>query len=146
MPSTKATAVWRGSLRKGTGSMSLPSGAFEGAFSFLSRFERGASPETGTNPEELLAAAHAGCFSMALSAGLGEAGFEPESIETSAEVTMQTGEGGARITTSHLVTTAKIPGISEEEFQERVKAAAEGCPVSRALAGIEITVEATLAN
>lgn len=144
MPTTKATAVWSGNLKEGSGSMSLPSGTYEGSFSFLSRFEKGAGKETGTNPEELLAAAHAGCFSMALSAGLSEAGFVPDSVETTAEVSMQMGEGGPSIAKSHLVTSAKVPGISEEQFLERVKAAAEGCPVSRALAGIEITYDAKL--
>lgn len=144
MPTTKATAVWNGSLKEGNGNMKLPSGTYEGPFSFRSRFEKGAGSDTGTNPEELLAAAHAGCFSMALSGQLTGAGFTPDSIDTTAEVTMATGEGGARITTSHLITRARVPGIDEATFQEKVDAAAKGCPVSKALAGVEISVEATL--
>ena len=146
MPTTKATAVWQGTLKEGNGTMSLPSGTYEGPFSFRSRFEKGAASDTGTNPEELLAAAHAGCFSMALSGQLTGAGFPPESVETTAAVTMTTGEGGARITTSHLVTKVRAPGIDEATFQEKVQAAAAGCPVSKALAGVEISVEATLDN
>ena len=144
MTTTKATAVWHGTLREGNGTMSLPSGTYEGPFSFRSRFEKGAGRATGTNPEELLAAAHAGCFSMALSGQLTAAGFPPEAIDTTAAVTMTTGEGGAKITTSHLVTKARVPGIDEATFREKVDAAAKGCPVSKALAGLEISVEATL--
>lgn len=144
MPTTKATAVWNGTLKEGNGNMKLPSGTYEGPFSFRSRFEKGAASDTGTNPEELLAAAHAGCFSMALSGQLTGAGFPPESIETVAEVTMTLGEGGAQITTSHLITKARVPGIDEATFNEKVEAASKGCPVSKALAGLAISVEATL--
>jgi osmotically inducible protein OsmC len=144
MPTTKASAVWNGTLREGNGTMKLPSGTYEGPYTFYSRFEKGAGKDTGTNPEELIAAAHAGCFSMALSGQLANAGFPPETIESTAEVTMATGEGGSRITKSHLITRARVPGIDEQTFQEKAKAAAAGCPVSKALAGIEITVEATL--
>lgn len=143
MPTTKATAVWTGTLKEGNGNMKLPSGTYDGPFTYRSRFEKGAGADTGTNPEELLAAAHAGCFSMALSGQLTSAGFPPDSIDTTAAVTMAT-EGGAKITTSHLVTKARVPGIDEATFQEKVNAAAKGCPVSQALAGLEITVEATL--
>ena len=146
MPVTKAEASWQGSLKEGKGTMSLVSGAYQGAFSFHSRFETGASAETGTNPEELLAGAHAGCFSMALSGQLTDAGFTVTSIDTTAAVTMTTGSGGAKITTSHLTTRVVAPGIDEATFQEKVNAAAQGCPVSKALAGVEISVEATLAN
>ncbi len=144
MTTTKATATWSGTLREGNGNMRLPSGTYEGPFTFRSRFEKGAGKDTGTNPEELLAAAHAGCFSMALSGQLTGAGFPPESIETTAEVTMTTGEGGARISTSRLITKARVPGVDAATFQEKVDAAAKGCPVSKALAGLEISVEATL--
>lgn len=144
MPTTKATAVWSGTLKEGSGNMKLPSGTYEGPFSYRSRFDKGAGRETGTNPEELLAAAHAGCFSMALSAQLGDAGFTPEEIDTTAEVTMTTGEGGPKITTSHLITRVRAPGLDDATFQEKVKAAAEGCPVSRALAGVQISVDAQL--
>lgn len=145
MPVTTAAARWQGSLKEGKGTMSLASGAYQGAFSFHSRFEKGASAETGTNPEELLAGAHAGCFSMALSGQLTDAGFTVTSIDTTAAVTMTTA-GGAKITTSHLTTRVVVPGIDEATFQEKVNAAAKGCPVSKALAGVEISVEATLAN
>ena len=144
MPTTKATAVWNGTLREGNGSMKLPSGTYEGPFTYYSRFEKGAGADTGTNPEELIAAAHAGCFSMALSGQLDSAGFPPDSIATTAEVTMQTGEGGAKIASSKLISRARVPGIDEAKFQELAQAAAKGCPVSQALAGIEISVEATL--
>ncbi len=146
MPTTKATAVWNGTLKEGNGTMKLPSGTYEGPFSFRSRFEKGAASDTGTNPEELLAAAHAGCFSMALSAQLANAGFPPESVETVAQVTMIVGDDGPQITTSHLITTARVPGIDEATFQEKVDAASKGCPVSKALAGLSISVEATLVS
>ena len=121
--------------------MSLGSGAFEGAYSFKSRFEEG----TGTNPEELIAAAHAGCFSMALSAGLTQAGTPPESIETSAEVEVRQEGSDISIPVIRLVTRARVPDIDDETFQKAANDAKEGCPVSKALAGVgEITLEATL--
>jgi osmotically inducible protein OsmC len=120
--------------------MSLESGAYEGAFSFRSRFEDGA----GSNPEELIAAAHAGCFSMAFSNVLDEEGYEPESVETSAEVTLRMLESGPAITKVHLTSTASVPRIDEDTFQELADAAKSGCPVSKALAGTEITLDATL--
>ena len=137
-----AHARWNGSLTEGTGTMALGSGAFEGQYSFGSRFEEG----TGTNPEELIGAAHAGCFSMALSGELGRAGITPESIETEARVHLDKAEQGFAITKIDLITTGRIPGISAEDFQQHAEAAAAGCPVSRALAAIEITLEATLAS
>lgn len=119
----------------GKGTMKLGSGAFEGAFSFSSRFEEG----TGTNPEELMGAAHAGCFSMALSSGLGKAGFTPIRIATRAEVTPGKVDDKTRITQIHLETEAKVPGIGKEEFQKIAEATQEVCPVSAALAGVTIT-------
>ncbi len=142
MPKRRSTAVWKGDLRDGQGTMKLGSGAFEGSYSFASRFKEGA----GTNPEELLAAAHAGCFSMALAAMLAEAGHVPESIETSAEVTVEKGEGGFAITRSALSTRAMVPGIDEETFAELANRAKAGCPVSRALAGVQITLDAGLVS
>lgn len=136
-----AEAAWEGSLKAGKGSMKLGSGAYEGPFSFVSRFEEGA----GTNPEELIGAAHAGCYSMALSAGLGNAGFTPTRIHTTARVTLGSIDGKARITNIHLVTQAVIPGITAEKFSEIAEATKTGCPVSAALAGVEITLEAHLA-
>ncbi len=140
MPTRRANARWEGTLQEGTGTMKLDSGAFEGRYNFSSRFEEG----TGSNPEELLAAAHAGCFSMALSGGLGRAGFTPEYVTTKAAVTVEKQEAGFSITKSHLTCEAKVPGMSREAFLEAAEAAKAGCPVSRALAGVQITLEATL--
>lgn len=120
--------------------MSLESGAYEGAYSFHSRFEDG----DGSNPEELIAAAHAGCFSMALSNVLADAGYEPKSVDTTADVTLRTLEEGPSITEIVLTTEATVPGLDAETFQEHAEAAKTGCPVSKALAGVEITVDASL--
>lgn len=140
MPVRTAEAVWKGSLRDGQGSMSFGSGAYEGAYSVPSRFEEG----EGTNPEELIAAAHAGCFSMALSAGLSSAGHAPEQINTSATVHLDKLEEGWRITLIELQTEAKVPGLEEAQFLELANGAKENCPVSQALAGPKITLEAKL--
>ena len=133
-------AVWQGSLKDGKGTMKLGSGAFEGAYSFSSRFEEG----TGTNPEELIAAAHAGCYSMALSSGLGKAGFTPTRIHTTAQVTLGPVDGKSRITLIHLETEATVPGIDNAAFQEIAEATKSGCPVSAALAAVNITLTARL--
>jgi osmotically inducible protein OsmC len=123
--------------------MALESGAYEGSYSFRSRFESA----DGSNPEELIAAAHAGCYSMALSNILAEAGYEPESVHTTAKVTLQMLEdGGPTITTIHLTTEGAVPGITAEDFQEHAEAAKAGCPVSKALAGPSITLDATLTS
>src|SRR5512137_229045 len=135
-----AEATWQGGLKEGKGVMKLGSGAFEGPFSFSSRFEEGA----GTNPEELLGAAHAGCFSMALSSNLGKSGFTPKQIHTQAQVTLEVIDGKSRITRIHLVTEAVVPEISDEKFQEIAAAVKEGCPVSAALASTPITLTARL--
>ena len=140
MPTRKADATWEGDLRKGKGSMKLGSGAFEGPFSFGTRF--GDTP--GTNPEELLGAAHAGCFSMALSAGLGAAGYTPTRIETHAKVHVEQVEGGFGITKIELTTEAEVPGIDEKTFQEQAEATKKNCPVSKALASVPIELTATL--
>src|SRR5687768_5117259 len=140
MPVRKAEAIWEGTLQDGKGTMKMASGAYEGPYSFSSRFEEG----TGTNPEELIAAAHAGCFSMALSGALGRAEFPPEKVETRAEVTLEKGEAGFRITRSHLVTTAHVPGIDQAKFDEIAEGAKANCPVSQVLQGAEITLDATL--
>lgn len=121
--------------------MRLGSGAYEGQFSFQSRFESG----TGTNPEELIAAAHAGCFSMALSNILGQAGHPPTSIQTTASVHLGQVAGAFAITRIDLETTGEVPGIDEAEFVKQAEAAKEGCPVSKALAAVEITLHAKLA-
>jgi lipoyl-dependent peroxiredoxin len=143
MPKRTASAVWEGSLTEGSGTMRMASGAYEGPFSFQSRFEEG----DGTNPEELIAAAHAGCFSMALSAELGRAGHEPQSVETDATVHIeQEGEGFA-IKRIELRSSARVPGISDEEFQQIAEGAKQGCPVSKALAAIDsIELDAKLAG
>jgi osmotically inducible protein OsmC len=143
MPARTANARWEGGLKDGKGNMRLGGGAFEGQYSFSSRFEEG----VGTNPEELIAAAHAGCFSMAFSGGLERAGFSPNSVETEAKVHLSPADGGGfRISRIDLVTNAEVPGIEEDAFQQAAQAAKEGCPVSKALAAVEITVDATLAG
>lgn len=143
MPARTANARWEGGLKDGKGNMRLGGGAFEGQYSFSSRFEEG----VGTNPEELIAAAHAGCFSMAFSAGLERAGFSPNSVETEAKVHLSPADGGGfQISRIDLVTNADVPGIEEDAFQQAAQAAKEGCPVSKALAAVEITVDASLAG
>jgi osmotically inducible protein OsmC len=142
MAARTANAVWEGSIQEGRGQMSLGSGAFEGNYSFKSRFEEG---DNGTNPEELIAAAHAGCFSMALSLVLGEGGNVPESIQTQAKVTLRNVDGNPTITKVALTTRARVPGLDDEGFQKAADAAKEGCVVSRALGGVdEITLDAAL--
>ncbi|MFN4070724.1 MAG: OsmC family protein [Thermus caldifontis] len=141
MPVRRASAVWEGGLRNGQGLMKLQSQAFEGPYSFPSRFEEG----PGTNPEELIAAAHAGCFSMALAASLEREGFTPKRVSTEARVHLEMVEGKATINRINLVTEAEVPGIAPEKFLEIAQAAKEGCPVSRALGAVgEITLEARL--
>jgi osmotically inducible protein OsmC len=140
MPKRHAEAQWNGKLRDGKGTMKFGSGAYEGQYSFASRFENG----TGTNPEELVGAAHAGCFSMALSGALERAGFPPESIHTRAEVTLEKVGEGFKITHVVLNTEAKVPKIDDKTFQERANDAKKGCPVSQALTGTEISLNAKL--
>jgi lipoyl-dependent peroxiredoxin len=140
MATRTAKARWEGSLQEGAGTMGFGSGAFEGAYSYKSRFEEG----EGTNPEELIGAAHAGCFSMALSAGLDQAGHTAESVETEATVQFRPVDGAPTITEIELRTRGKVPGIEQEEFSRVAEGAKENCAVSRALAGVEITLEATL--
>ncbi len=138
----KANAVWEGRLRDGKGTVKLGSGAFEGAYSFASRFEDG----TGTNPEELLGAAHAACFSMALSVGLERAGFPATSVATTAKVHLEKGETGFGISQIDLETDAVVAGIDAAAFQEQAEAAKGGCPVSKALAAVKITLMAKLSS
>lgn len=140
MPKRKAEAVWNGDLKGGKGTLKFGSGAYEGSYSFASRFENG----TGTNPEELIGAAHAGCFSMALSAALADQGFSPESVETHAEVNLKVLDSGPSITDITLNTTAVIPDIDEDEFQKIAEDSKNNCPVSKALAGTTIKLNATL--
>lgn len=137
-----ASAVWQGSLKTGKGTLTAPGGALKDtAYSFGSRFESGA----GTNPEELIAAAHAGCFAMALSAMLGEAGFTPERLDVTAEVSLdQVPPAGWTVTASHLVLTAKVPGLAVAKFDELAAKAKAGCPISRLL-NAKVTLAAKLA-
>ena len=140
MPVRKASAVWEGSLKEGKGNLKLGSGVYQGPYSFGTRFE----DKPGTNPEELIAAAHAGCFSMALSAGLGKAGFTPDRIATTAEVTLDKVGEGFGITLIKLRTEASIPNIDEKTFRQQVEAAKTGCPISKALAATKIELDAKL--
>lgn len=142
MPKRKANAEWQGDLLEGKGKLSFGNGAYEGNYSFKSRFEEG----TGTNPEELIAAAHAGCYSMALSAGLAKAGYKPESVKTEATVRLEKGESGFAITGIHLQTEARVPGLDEKAFMEQAEGAKAGCPVSKALAAVNITLDAKLVS
>ncbi len=136
----KANAVWNGGLTDGDGTVRLGSGAFEGRYSFASRFEEG----TGTNPEELIGAAHAGCFSMAFAAGLGKAGFAPKRVATEARVHLTKGDAGFQISKIELVCEAEAPGIDEADFQKHAADAKANCPVSKALASVEIVLSAKL--
>jgi lipoyl-dependent peroxiredoxin len=141
MPTRSSSAQWSGNLARGNGTMSLGSGAFEGSYSFASRFESG----DGTNPEELIAAAHAGCFSMALAAALSADDHVPDSVSTTAEVTIETVDGNPTITRSELTTEVKVDGLDDSEFQTYADGARSGCAVSRALGGVEISLDAKLA-
>jgi osmotically inducible protein OsmC len=141
MPTRNASARWEGPFKRGGGTMKVGGGAYEGPYSAQSRFEDG----DGTNPEELLGAAHAGCFSMALALALGEEGHDPESVETDAAVHIDPADGGGfEITRIELSTRARVPGIDDDEFQRVAQAAKEGCPVSKALAGVDISLQASL--
>ncbi|MFL6277113.1 MAG: OsmC family protein [Blastocatellia bacterium] len=142
MATRNGSAVWEGTLKEGKGTVRLGSGAFEGQYSFASRFEEG----TGTNPEELIGAAHAGCFSMALAAGLTKAGYSPNRVATTAKVHLGQSGGGFKITLIELETEADVPGIDEQAFQEQAETAKKNCPVSQALAATEITLSAKLAS
>ena len=137
----KGTAEWKGDVQNGTGTFTAGD-SIGGGYTFKSRFEDG----PGSNPEQLIAAAHAACFSMALSGNLSRAGTPPESIQTEASVTLRFVDGTPTITKIALVTTGRVPGIDQDAFVKQAEAAKAGCPVSRALAGVpEITLEATLA-
>ncbi len=138
--SKKATAIWEGSVKEGGGMITTETGVLRDApYGFKSRFEDG----KGTNPEELIAAAHAGCFSMALSMMLGEAGSPPERIQTQAAVTIEKKGDALEITASHLTVSARVPGMDEAKFLEVADKAKVGCPVSKLL-NAEITMDATL--
>ena len=141
MPRSNASAAWEGGLKNGKGSFKAGSGAFAGAYSFPSRFESAG----GTNPEELIAAAHAACFSMALSAGLEGAGKTPRKIETRAACTLEKVSAGFKITKMELAVTGQVDGIDQAGFEKAAEAAKVGCPVSGALKGnVEVTLDAKL--
>ena len=143
MPQRTAQAQWNGDLKSGSGHMKFGGGAFDCAYSFDSRFADG----KGTNPEELIAAAHAGCFTMATAGGLTRAGFAPSRLSTTATVHLESESGGFSIKRIDLVMDASVPGIDDAAFQKIVEDAKKGCPVSRALAGVpEIVAKATLAK
>ena len=142
MPTRNADARWQGDLKTGKGTMKLGSGAWEGPYSFASRFESG----SGTNPEELIGAAHAGCFSMAFANGLAKAGFEAKRVSTTANVQLLKGDAGFSITQIELKTEADVPNIDEAKFQQLAEEAKKGCPVSKALSATPIKLEAKLAG
>ncbi|MBV1852985.1 OsmC family protein [Catellatospora tritici] len=142
MPIRTASARWQGNLTEGSGSIATGKGGLQANYSFKSRFEEG----EGTNPEELIAAAHAGCFSMAFSKQLSDAGHVPTAVVTNANVHLDKTDAGMTVTRIDLETTGNVPGIDEAEFQKLAEAAKAGCPISRLLSpGAEITLKATLA-
>ena len=143
MATRNGSAVWKGNLKEGEGEVTVGDGVFTGSYSFSSRFEEG----EGTNPEELIAAGHAACFSMALSNILATAGSTPESVTTDAVVSLRRTDDGPTIYTIALTTVGRVPGMDEATFKEHAEAAKKGCPVSRALAAVpEITLDASLAS
>lgn len=140
MKTNRAHAQWSGNLKGGNGSVKLDTSGKEFSYSFSSRFEN----EKGTNPEELIAAAHAGCFSMALSGVLSAEGYEPKAISTTTEIKLVKEGEGFKIAESKLITEAEVPGIDKDLFQELAKKAKENCPVSQALSSLDIKLEAKL--
>lgn len=137
MPKREAKAIWNGDLQSGNGNMSFGDGAFDGAYSFKSRFKEG----TGTNPEELIGAALAGCFSMALSGDLAEDNYSPKTVTTNAYVQLETVDGAPAITTIVLKVDADVANIDEDTFIEYAEGAKKNCPVSKALAGVNIELD-----
>ena len=140
MPKRSASAAWKGGLKGGTGSFKVPRGNYEAPYSFASRFEEG----SGMSPEDLVAAAHAACYSMAFAAALEKAGFTPEQIDTQAEATLEPVDGAPTISKIHLETTGRVPKIDQSTFQSTAEDAAKNCPVSRLFKGATITVSAKL--
>jgi osmotically inducible protein OsmC len=138
MPLRKAEAEWKGNLTEGSGNLKLGSGAFEGSYSFTSRFGEG---EKATNPEELIAAAHAGCFTMAIDAALTQAGHNPTRLHTTASVRLDKVGAGFEITNITLELDGEVPGLSREEFERFARDAKANCPVSKALAGTKIELQ-----
>jgi lipoyl-dependent peroxiredoxin len=140
MPVRTSQAVWKGTLKEGSGTLRTGSGAYDGPYNFVSRFESG----TQTNPEELVAAAHAGCYSMAMSGGLEKAGFKAVRISTKASVHLEKLEAGFTVTRIELDVEADVPGLDEKKFAEIAENTKIGCPISRLLTGAKITVKARL--
>lgn len=140
MPVRIGEAEWKGNLKKGSGTLKVESGTFEADYNFVSRFESG----NKTNPEELIGAAHAACFSMAISNDLASAGHEPNSVQTKAEVTLDLSGDGPEITTIKLISKAHVPGIDKDKFMEIANGAKENCPISKVLAGATIELDITL--
>ncbi|MHB1986497.1 MAG: OsmC family protein [Acidimicrobiales bacterium] len=145
MPARTGEAQWKGDLKTGRGEVRLGSGAFQGSYSFKSRFEDDGGG-AGTNPEELIAAAHASCYSMALSNGLASSGYTPASVRTVATVHLERSDGVIGIRRIDLACEAEVPGIAEEAFYKEAETAKANCPVSKALAAVEITLQAKLAS
>lgn len=142
MPTRRSSAEWQGDLKAGSGELALGSGAFKGSYSSESRFQEG----EGTNPEELIGAAHAGCFSMTLASMLAQAGTPATSVRTEAEVTLDTVDGSPTIIRVVLNTVGSVPGIDEDAFLEKAEAAKARCPVSKLFAGAEIVLDAALSS
>ncbi|HEX4131891.1 MAG TPA: OsmC family protein [Pirellulales bacterium] len=142
MPISTSSAFWEKDLMSGHGTMTVGNDAYRGPYSFKSRFEKG----SGTNPEELLAAAHAGCFSMAFSHALSQAGHVPDRVQTTAKVHLDKVEGGFAITKVELVTEGKVPGMDQAAFQKTAEEAKKNCPVSKLFAGAQISLTATLSK
>jgi len=140
MPTRSGEAIWKGDLKNGSGTLKVESGIFEAEYNFVSRFETGDK----TNPEELIGAAHAACFSMALSNELASAGHDPKSVDTTSEVTLSMKESGPEITNIKLISSAHVPGIEKDTFMEIANGAKENCPVSKVLAGATIELDITL--
>lgn len=142
MKTSSATAIWNGNLKEGRGKINLHSTGYETAYTFASRFENG----KGTNPEELIGAAHAACFSMAFSNILAGEGYQPVEVNTRATVSLESKEGGPAITSVHLDTKARVEGIDEAVFQKLAEDAKKNCPVSRALSALAISLDAKLVS
>jgi len=140
MPTRSGEAIWKGDLKNGSGTLKVESGIFEAEYNFVSRFETGDK----TNPEELIGAAHAACFSMALSNELASAGHDPKSVDTTSEVTLSMKDSGPEITNIKLISSAHVPGIEKDTFMEIANGAKENCPVSKVLAGATIELDITL--
>lgn len=140
MPNREASAEWQGGLKGGKGTLNVSRAGFQAPYSFPSRFEEG----TGLSPEDLIGAAHAGCFSMAFAAGLEKAGYTPDRVATTARVTLEFIDGAATISKIHLDTHARVPGIEDAAFQQQAEEAKKNCPVSRLYKGAEISLKAAL--